>query len=525
MKILLVNPCCFNDSGRDLYSAHVAGPLFTVQPHKRLTFGIPLALPTLAACTPVEYDVQIVDEEIEDIDFNEPVDLVAITAMTFKAGRAYEIAREYRARGVRVVMGGIHASVCPDEAAEHVDCVVIGEAENLWPDLLADASAGKLKKRYVAQEFPDLKMSRTPRYDLVKNEQYLYSYLQTTRGCPFDCNFCTVTKISGRTVRKKTTEQVIQDVSAIVSIKHKRTLNLIDRSTAQKRKLVRMIAFIDDNFAIDRTHALSVCRALKKFQDDHNLVIPWYTQVNVDVGFDEELLTAMRDCNCQHLFIGFESLDPATLQAMGKNSNSPMRYAEAIRNIHRHDIRVVFSTIVGDDNTSRQSAACLKSFVEANDVFHVLLNIMTPYPGTRLFDEMKKEGRILTDDPQLYNIRNVVFQPRTMETTELKDIFNSLCGSLYRFDAMYQRGRNLLGHGNRLCFPVIDRVLLFFAVCFACLFLACRGTLRPKIAVRVILAAPYIILYHGTLFALEVLVMSADFDDFAQREIKRTCGA
>jgi radical SAM superfamily enzyme YgiQ (UPF0313 family) len=240
----------------------------------------------------------------------------------------------------------------PDEAAEHVDCVVIGEAENLWPDLLADASAGKLKKRYVAQEFHDLKMSRTPRYDLVKNEQYLYSYLQTTRGCPFDCNFCTVTKISGRTVRKKTTEQVIQDVSAIISIKHKRTLNLIDRTTAQKRKLVRMIAFIDDNFAIDRTHALSVCRALKKFQDDHNLVIPWYTQVNVDVGFDEELMTAMRDSNCQHLFIGFESLDPATLQAMGKIINSPVRYSEAIRNIHRHDIRVVFSTIVGDDNTS-----------------------------------------------------------------------------------------------------------------------------------------------------------------------------
>ena len=147
MKLLFVNPSCRHDSGRDLYSAHITGPLFTMQPNTRMTLGIPLALPTLAACTPAGFDLKIRDDEIEDIDFDQPVDIVAITAMTFKAKRAYEIAREFRARGARVIMGGIHASMCPDEVSEHVDCVVVGEADIIWPGILADAVAGQLKKR------------------------------------------------------------------------------------------------------------------------------------------------------------------------------------------------------------------------------------------------------------------------------------------------------------------------------------------------------------------------------------------
>lgn len=521
MKILFVNPSSFHDSGRDLYSAHITGPLFTFQPNTKMTLGIPLALPTLAASTPSEFEPKIIDEEIEDIDFDAPVDIVAITAMTFKAKRAYEIAREFRARGVKVIMGGIHASMCPNEVSEHVDCVVIGEAENIWPGILVDAAEGKLKNRYVGQELPDLNVSRTPRYDLVKNDQYLYAYLQTTRGCPFDCTFCTVTKMSGRGVRKKTPEQVIADVSSIIKLKHKRTFTMIDRVTHQKMKVVKMIAFIDDNFAIDRKHALAICHALKRFQTEHNVAIPWYTQTNVEVGFDEELLTAMSDANCQHLFIGFESLDMATLQSMQKNINSPARYAEAIQNIHKHDIRVVFSTIIGDDNTSRQSAMNLKAFVERNNLFHVLLNILTPYPGTKLFEEMKKEDRILTDKPELYNIRNVVFKPRNMEARHLQELFNSLSSSFYTYDTMYKRGKNLLGQGNRLYFSFIDRVLIWIGLSFTSLYLACQGKLRFKIALRILLTAPYLILCYGSLFAIELLVTSADYDDFAHSETKR----
>lgn len=486
-----------------------------------MTLGLPLAIPTLAACTPEGFSVRIIDEEIENIDFDEPAYIVAITAMTFKAQRAYEIAREFRTRGVTVIMGGIHASMCPDEASEHVDCVVIGEADIIWPVILADATEGKLKKRYEGQGLPNLEHSRPPRYDLVNNDRYLYSYLQTTRGCPFDCTFCTVTRMSGRTVRKKTPEQVLDDVKAIVNLKHKRSFSVIDRGTGQKMKVARMIAFIDDNFAIDRKHALAVCGALQDFQRDNGIAVPWYTQANVEVGFDEALLTAMGNANCQHLFIGFESLDPKTLQAMHKNCNTPDQYAEAIHNIHRHGIRVVFSTIIGDDNTSLSSADTLRTFVEKNNLFHVLLNILTPYPGTRLSDEMKKAGRILTEKPELYNIRNVVFKPKNLSAGQVQEIFNSLSNSFYTYENMYRRGRHLLDTANRLYFPVLSRIPIWLALSFTTVCLAAMGKLRFSVAVRVLAIAPYLILWYGTFFSIELLVTSADYDDFAHCEDKR----
>ncbi len=521
MKILLVNPSCLAESGRDLYSAHILGPLFTAQPNTQMTLGIPLALPTIAAHTPSEHSVKIIDEEIEDIDFNEPADIVGLTAMTFKAKRAYEIAKEFRARGVKVIMGGIHASMCPDEVSEHVDCVVIGEAEDLWPQILADAASGRLKRQYRAEVFPDVRASHIPRYDLVKNHHYLYSYLQTTRGCPFDCIFCTVTKMNGRKLRKKSPEQVIAEVDALMKLNPRRQVNMIDRATGKRKRFVGTIAFIDDNFAIDRNHALTICAALQRYQDERGIVFAWYTQVNYTVGFDEELLKAMENANCQHLFIGFESLDPATLQFMKKNRNKPERYKEAIRNIHRHGIRVVFSTIIGDDNTSQESAEHLKSFIDRNHVFHVLLNILTPYPGTKLLEEMNRENRVLTYEPQLYNIRNVVFMPKGMTPAQLEDLYLSLCSYIFRHDAVYRRGKALLNLADRLYLPPFDRIAALLGLSYTCLSFALRRRLRWRIALRILLAAPQLFLSHGSLFAVELLVASADYDDFAYSEAKR----
>ena len=521
MKVLLINPSCVHSSGRDLYSAHITGPLFTMQPGTRMTLGLPLALPTLAACTPAGFEVKIIDEEIEDIDFDQPADIVALTAMTFKAKRAYEIAHQFRARGVKVVMGGIHASMCPDEAAEHVDCVVVGEADHTWPVLLADAAQGQLKARYVGQELPDLKCAPAPRYDLVKNERYLYAYLQTTRGCPYDCTFCTVTKMNGRKIRKKSAEQVIRDVSSVINLEHKRAFHVIDRVTNKKMRVVKMIAFIDDNFAIDRKHALEICEALKRFQQEHNVAIPWYTQTNVEVGFDEELLTAMSEANCQHLFIGFESLDPTTLKSMKKGMNSPAKYAEAIGNIHRHGMRVIFSTIIGDDNSTEESGRYLDDFIRQNNQFHVLLNILTPYPGTNLRQEMLDEGRILTSESELYNIRNVVYKPRKMKVADLQQLFGSLANSFYQYGNMYSRGKSLLGSVNRLYFGIPDRALVCLGLALSSIALVCQGRLRPLIALRILVTAPYLLFRYGTLYAMELLVTSADYDDFAHSEAKR----
>jgi radical SAM superfamily enzyme YgiQ (UPF0313 family) len=487
-----------------------------------MALGIPLALPTLAAHTPPEHSVKIVDEEIKDIDFDEPVDIVGITAMTFKARRAYEVSREFRGRGVKVVMGGIHASMCPDEASEHVDCVVIGEAEDLWPQVLADAAEGKLKKRYKVEEFPDLKKSRIPRYELVKNRQYLYSYLQTTRGCPYECNFCTVTKYNGRKVRKKTPEQVIEEVDSLLRLNRGRQFNVADRSQGKTKRFVGAIAFIDDNFAIDRNHALAVCNALQRYQEERGIVFAWYTQVNFTVGFDEELLTAMENANCLHILIGFESLDHATLQSMKKSMNTPEKYEEAIRNIRKHGIQVIYSTIIGDDNSSLESTERLMEFIQKNDIFHVLLNILTPFPGTELFDEMSKENRILSFDPQLYNIRNVVYRPNGMTPSQLQELFMSLSTRLYQYDKVYKRGKAMLGLDNRLYLPLFDRVAAVLGLSYTSLCLAWRGRLRLVAAMLILLSAPFLVLLNGSLFAVELLIASADYDDFARSESKRS---
>ncbi len=484
-----------------------------------MALGVPLALPTIAAHTPPGHFVKVIDEEIEDIDFEEHFDLVGITAMTFKAKRAYEIAAEYKRRGIPVVMGGIHASMAPEEVTVHVDSTVIGEAEELWPEIINDAEQGRLKKIYKAEKFPDLTTSGIPRYDLIKNRQYLYTYLQTTRGCPHACNFCTVTKTNGRIVRKKTPEQVIAEVDYVLNLSPSPEIWIYDRPSGSNKKFVGTIAFIDDNFAIDRNHALAVCKVLKEYQDRKNIVFAWYTQVNYTVGFDEELLAAMEDSNCMHLFIGFENLDPDTLKTMKKKMNNPEKFSESIENIHKHSMKVVFSTIIGDDNTSLKNADILKEFIEKNRVFHVLLNILTPYPGTELAEVMGKEGRILTTEPQLYNIRNVVFQPKKVSVEELIDIYRSLCTKLYEYDSLIMRGRALLPHMDRIY--LAQRWKMLIGMYFMVLLFALKRRLRWAVALKMLAQAPGLILGNGSLSAYEILASSADYDDFGRSEAER----
>lgn len=497
------------------------GPLYTGRPNTRMTLGIPLALPTLAALTPPEHTVKIIDEEVEEVNFDEHFDLVGITAMTFKATRAYEIASEFRKRGITVVMGGIHATVCPDEVLSHVNTVVIGEAEDVWPELLRDAETGMLRRVYQARERPDLKASPVPRYSSVQNDHYLFAYLQTARGCPFNCRFCSVTKVAGHVVRKKTSEQVIAEVDAVLKLNMVRPITVIDKASGQKKRLVGSIAFIDDNFAIDRKHALSVCDALSRYQEERRIAFTWYTQVNYMVGFDEEILQAMTRANCQYLFIGFENLDPEALRSMNKKMNDPERYEEAIANIHRHHMRVVFSTIIGDDHTSARSAARLESFVKRNHLVHVLLNILTPYPGTELAKEMERDGRILTKAPQLYNIRNVVFAPRGLSVAQLVDIYLSLCNSIFSYTSVFERGKGLLTPMSRFKLPLLSRPPVLFVFTYVCLVFALRRKLPWRVAARMFISAPRLLLLNGSLYALELLIASADYDDFLQSESRR----
>ncbi|GAG40267.1 unnamed protein product, partial [marine sediment metagenome] len=244
-----------------------------------------------------------------------------------------------------------------------------------------------LQKFYKEDEFPDLKASLPPRYDLVKNRHYVYTCLQTTRGCPYNCSFCIVTKHNGQKIRKKSINQVIEEIDSIIKLK--KTYGIIyNKRDKQTRKFKGIFGFADDNFAIDRQHAVAVCQAIKKYQDDNNIYFTWFTQVNSSVGFDNELLELMAESNCHYLLIGFESLEPESLKSMKKKMNSPQDYSMIIKNIHDKGIRVIYSTIIDDNTIKLEAIDSFIAFIIKTKVLHVLTNILTPYPGTDLREEM-----------------------------------------------------------------------------------------------------------------------------------------
>jgi radical SAM superfamily enzyme YgiQ (UPF0313 family) len=505
MKILLINPGSPPTAGRDLYSGDILASFALGRTDKKMFFGIPLAIPTLAAVTSRRHTVKIVDEEIESINFDEECDLVGITAMTYKATRAYEIAKEFKKRGISTIMGGIHASMRPDEASQHVDCVVIGEAEKLWPKIIEDFEHNRLQLRYTAERFPDISKIPPPRHDLTCYDRYFYFFLQTTRGCSYNCKFCTVTKFNGRTVRVKQPEQVIAEIKEVTKLSQRRVKTFIDREDGGKRKKFKTssrIFFADDNFAINRNHAMALCRALQKFQDETGALLSWFTQVNYRVGLDDELLKAMKAAGCRQLFMGFESLNKKNLKDMHKNMNSPGHYAAAIENTQRHGIKVVFSTIIGNKYDTAKIGDEIVEFIEKNNVFYVLPNILTPYPGTALENEMAKDGRIIIADPSCYNVRNVVFKPRKMTPYQLQKVFADLCIRLFSFKNMIKRGKKILKYPQRYVLPLEQRLIFSFSLYFVTLLLLLKHKITINVSIKLFLTIPWLILWNGTVTLL-----------------------
>ena len=263
-----------------------------------LGFKFPaLALAALAAATPPEWEVALCDENIEPVDFGTDADLVAITAMTPQAPRAYELAAGFRARGKSVVMGGFHVSNLPDEALAHADTIVVGEGDLVWPRLLADFAEGNLKRRYQSSALLDMSEIPAPRRELFRGKRYLLTNtLQTTRGCPFDCEFCSVTSFYGRKYRERPVELVLAELETL-------------------RRENSFAFFVDDNLVADRAYALSLFRGMK------GMGFKWLSHAPIDFAADPELLRAAGDAGCVGMFVGFESLNQDALAAMGKVTN------------------------------------------------------------------------------------------------------------------------------------------------------------------------------------------------------------
>ncbi|MBN1763898.1 MAG: B12-binding domain-containing radical SAM protein [Sedimentisphaerales bacterium] len=371
---------------------------------KRMTMGrkalfMPVNLAICAAVTPSDYQVEIIDECVHDTPHvpRNDVEVVGIGAMTTQAKRAYQLADEYRRLGVKVIMGGIHPSALPDEALEHCDAVCIGDAEGTWPHALNDlASDQPLKPKYNWRDYPSAPIA-TPRKDLLNPRDYLvFNPIQTTRGCPHDCTFCTTPAIFGRKFRQRSIEDIVTEMKE-----------------AQERGS-NFFIFSDDNFAGNHRWALELCQALIP------LKIKWASQCDILISNNEKLLAAMRASGCQGLILGLESPNPDTLTEARKRYIDAKSYLRRIKVIQKHRISLWGSFIFGFDNDNWQSCQAAVKFAHRANLVMSCYPILTPYPGTALYEEYQKQGRILTQDWDKYNGATVVFQPKQMSVDQLR---------------------------------------------------------------------------------------------------------
>jgi radical SAM superfamily enzyme YgiQ (UPF0313 family) len=355
----------------------------------------PLGLGYVAALTPDHWDVELIDENFEVASFRE-CDLVGITGFTAWANRAYQVAQMFRENKVPVVMGGIHASMMPDEAAQFVDSVVVGEAESVWKDVVADAEAGKLKRKYAGTH-TDLRGLVYPRRDLF-HEDYFSDTIQTARGCPNDCDFCSVSQFNGFAYRERPVEEVLDEMETLKS---------------------DFLLIVDDNIVGSGVKRQKRAIELARGMIERNLRFTWYGQSALNIADNEEVLEAFRQSGCVLVLLGIESEDPGVLQSMKKRVNLKRDYKEVFRRIHKHQIGIHGSFILGTDEDTVGMLQRRFDFMRNSHVDVIQYCAVTPYPGTKLFDRMLADGRLFhTDFPadwDRYDLTEILFKPRNLD--------------------------------------------------------------------------------------------------------------
>lgn len=381
-----------------------------------IAFKFPLlSTSLLAGLTPSRHEISIIDESISEIDFDQKVDLVAITAITPLAPRGYEIADQFRQRGKKVVIGGIHASWLPEEAKNHSDGVAIGEADETWAEILEEAEAGRLKPFYRQKERTNLSRLPIPRRSLLPRKGYLFhNLIQTTRGCPYDCEFCSVTALHGRTYRMRPVSDVEKEIQSL------------ERSKAY-------IFFVDDNIVGNLSYARELLTMLSHYR------LRWVSQGPIHIAENEEILSLMAKAGCHGLFIGFESLREENLDLMGKRINRVEMYEKGIQRLHDAGIGVYGSFVFGYDYDDVSVFDEFLEFADRNRIEGTFLPILTPFPGTRIYQRLKQEGRLLTENWSKYDMATVVFQPKRMTVEELQEGFWKVNRSFYSLSSMAKR--------------------------------------------------------------------------------------
>ena len=357
-----------------------------------------LGLTILASHFPKNYDVKIVNEAIEEIDFDSEVDLVGITGLTCVIKRAYAVADRFRKRGVKVILGGVHPSLLPEEAKEHADSVFIGEAEGRLEKVLNDFEAGALQPFYKNQEWSDLKGIPFPRRDLLgKRYSPFFKVIETTRGCPNRCEFCSVPAINGRRYRLRPLEEIDQELSSVI------------------KKKGEYLFLADDNATASEDYALGLFEIFRR----HG--VKWMGFATVQIAKNENLLKKARESGCISLFIGFESLIQENLDGVSKRFVYARELSDSIETIQRHRIGIHGSFIFGFDGDDPTVFKNTVEFVQKNNIELPTFSILTPFPGTPLKKRLEEEGRIIDHDWSHYDMSHVVFQPKKMTVQELQE--------------------------------------------------------------------------------------------------------
>jgi radical SAM superfamily enzyme YgiQ (UPF0313 family) len=380
-----------------------------------------LGLLKVAAATPPGWTVKIVDEKVEPLDLAQEADLVGITAMTPSACRAYEIADAFRSRGVPVVMGGMHATMLPEEAISHCDAVVVGEAEGLWPRLLRDLAQEKMERVYRHDAYPSLAGLRDADWSLYRDKGYLPMHcVETTRGCPHGCDFCSVTNSFGGRFRCRPPAEVEKEILGL-------------RPFEGRFILHNVVLFVDDNIIGNREHARELLRRMIPYK------LQWLGQTSTAIARDDELLSLCRESGCMGLLIGFETLSKENLATVRKGFNRPQDYVDTIHKIHDYGIGVSGAFVLGLDGDDPGVFDRTYDFVQKAKLEHPYLSILTPYPGTRLHTRLSAEGRIFNHDWSNYNTNNVVFRPKGMTPDQLFDGYYRLQNAVHTVPAIARR--------------------------------------------------------------------------------------
>ena len=384
----------------------------------RATAFPPLNLPYIAAVTPNHYHIEVLDENIEPFEYRE-ADIVGITAYTATVNRAYEVAQIYREKGIPTVMGGIHVSMMPEEALNYCDTVVIGEAESIWPKVLEDFEAGKLQKQYKGT-WANLENLPFPRRDILRTPYYQWGSIQTSRGCPMNCTFCSVTAFNGRRFRRRSLDAVLEELKQI----------------PQKR-----ILLVDDNIIghgkqdLEWTHAF-FARILEK-----GIKKIFFAQSSILFGEDPELIRIASKAGLKIVFMGMESINPKTLQSYGKSINlkrlQQNRYQELINRIRKEGIACLGAFILGGDEDNLSVFHSTQKFIKSSHIDVLQITKPTPLPGTKLRKTLQKEKRLfkqdLPKDWHDYRFSRLHFKPVHMSIEEVYEEYACIKENYFTF--------------------------------------------------------------------------------------------